>query len=90
MIEQSERSGQVRAFINEEGKDHPLDDITLALRVEVGSKDMKISELINLEKNSIIQLIQKAADPLIIYANEKPILRGQIICSNGKYHIRII
>jgi flagellar motor switch protein FliN/FliY len=67
-----------------------LDDITLDLRIEVGSAKMKISELLNLADGSIIKLQQKTTDPLIIYANDKPIARGQIISANGKYNIRII
>ena len=81
---------QIHSFMSKVGREHPLDDIVIALRVEVGSAQMKISELMNLQKNSIIQLMQKTTEPLIIYANDKPILRGQIISANGTYHIRII
>lgn len=90
MDEQSENQVLVNSYINEVGQNHPLDDIAIVLRVEVGNAKMKISELMNLEKNFIIQLFQKATEPLIIYANDKPILSGQIISANGKYHIRIM
>ncbi|KGP63726.1 hypothetical protein EP47_05020 [Legionella norrlandica] len=90
MFEQSEKPDQVNSSINEAGRDHPLDDIIISLRVELGSAKMKISELMGLGQNSIIQLAQKVTEPLIIYANDKPILRGQIISANGKYHIRIM
>ena len=65
-------------------------DITIDLSVEVGRTKMKISELLNLTKDSVIVLDQKPEDPLIIYANDKAIAKGQIISSNGKFSLQIL
>jgi flagellar motor switch protein FliN len=67
-----------------------LNDIMLNVQVEIGRAKIKISELVNLANGSIIQLEQEPLEPLIIYANDKPVLKGQIISTNGKYHIRIL
>lgn len=69
---------------------HVLHDIMLDLHIEIGRAKIKISDLMNMAEGSVIQLEQKSSDPLIIYANDKPIAKGQIISSNGKYNIRIL
>lgn len=67
-----------------------LNDITMDLTVEIGRAKIKISELLNLSKGSVIQLDQQADEPLHIYANDKLIAKGHIISANGKYSIRVI
>lgn len=90
MSQKSEEQEPFHTDTNPVEKDHPLNDITLDLRIEVGSAKMKISELMDLDNGSIIQLNQKTNEPLLIYANDKPILKGQIISAHGKYHIRVM
>lgn len=70
--------------------DELLNDLCMDLRVEIGRAQIKISELLNLSKGTIIYLDQKADEPLNIYANNKCIAKGHIISSNGKYCIRVI
>ncbi len=72
------------------GKGHILSDMQLELHVEIGRAKIKISELINLVEGSIVQLEQDLQEPLTIYVNDKPIAKGQIISSNGKYNIRVL
>lgn len=67
-----------------------FDDLMIDLHVEVGRVKMKISDLMKMSHGEIIQLDEKSNDPLIIYANDKPIAKGTIVSSNGKYNIRII
>ncbi|MFI4918030.1 MAG: FliM/FliN family flagellar motor switch protein [Legionellales bacterium] len=67
-----------------------LNDLSMDLTVEIGRAKMKISELLNLSKGTIIHLDQQADEPLNIYANNKCIAKGHIISANGKYCIRVI
>jgi flagellar motor switch protein FliN/FliY len=67
-----------------------LNEITMELTVEIGRAKIKISDLLNLSKGTIIHLDQHADEPLSIYANNKLIAKGHIISSNGKYSIRVI
>lgn len=71
-------------------RDHFLNDISLEILVEIGRAKIKISEAINLSQGSVVELEQTPQEPLIIYANDKEIAKGQIISSNGKYNIRIL
>lgn len=67
-----------------------LSDITMELAVEIGRAKIKISDLLNLSKGTIVHLDQPADEPLNIYADNKLIAKGHIISSNGKYSIRVI
>ncbi|MGQ3892735.1 FliM/FliN family flagellar motor switch protein [Legionella sp. CNM-4043-24] len=66
-----------------------LNDVVMDITVEIGRAKMKISELLNLKKGSIIELAQGADEPLHIFANEKLIAKGVIISANGKYCVKI-
>lgn len=66
-----------------------LNDVDMEITVEIGRAKMKISDLLNLKKGSVIELAQAADEPLQIFANDKPIAKGVIISTNGKYCVRI-
>jgi len=75
---------------NTGSKESMFDNIMLDLRVEIGRAKIKIAKLMALDIGDVVQLDQDPQAPLIIYANDKPIAKGQIISSNGKYSIRIL
>ena len=66
-----------------------LNDIDMQITVEIGRAKMKISELLNLKKGSVIELAQSADEPLQIFANEKLIAKGIIVSTNGNYCVKI-
>jgi flagellar motor switch protein FliN/FliY len=66
-----------------------LNDVQIILTIEVGRTQIKIRDLLNLTKDSIIDLNKSAGEPVDIYANGKLISRGNIITANGKYCIRL-
>lgn len=67
-----------------------LNDISVTLSIEVGRAQIKIRDLLNLTKDSIVDLNKNAGDPVDIYANGKLISRGNIITANGKYCVRLM
>ena len=67
-----------------------LNDITMDITIEVGKAKIKINELLHLDVGKVIALEQRADEPLNIYANDKLIARGHIICTNGQYSIRVL
>ncbi len=67
-----------------------LNDVSILLTIEVGRAQIKIRDLLNLTKGSIIELNKLAGDPVEIYANGKLISTGTIITANGKYCVRLI
>lgn len=66
-----------------------LNDVVMEISVEIGRTKMKISELLNLKRGTVIELAQGTDEPLHIYANDKMIAKGVIISANGKYCIKI-
>ena len=66
-----------------------LNDIPITLSIEVGRAQLKIRDLLNLTKDSIIDLNKLAGEPVDIYANGKLIAQGNIITANGKYCVRL-
>jgi flagellar motor switch protein FliN/FliY len=66
-----------------------LNDVQIVLTIEVGRTQIKIRDLLNLSKDSIIDLNKNAGEPVDIYANGKLISKGNIITANGKYCVRL-
>jgi flagellar motor switch protein FliN len=66
-----------------------LNNVDLEITVEIGRAKMKISDLLNLKKGSVIELAQAADEPLQIFANDKPIAKGVIMSINGKYCVKV-
>ncbi len=86
---QSEATGQPgKALFADKSMDF-INDVSIALTIEVGRTQIKIRDLLNLSKDSIIDLNKGADEPVDIYANGKLISRGNIITVNGKYCVRL-
>lgn len=66
-----------------------LNDVFIALSIEIGRAQIKIRDLLKLSKGSIIELDKLASEPVDIYANGKLIALGNIITANGKYCVRL-
>ncbi len=66
-----------------------LNDVSILLTIEIGRAQIKIRDLLNLTKDSIIDLNKLAGEPVDIYANGKLIAKGNIITANGKYCVRL-
>ena len=71
------------------GKLGILSDVSILLTIEVGRAHIKIRDLLNLTKGSVLELDKLAGDPVDIYANGKLISTGNIITANGKYCVRL-
>ena len=66
-----------------------LFDVQLSIVVEVGRTQMLISDLLELEEKSIIELDSMVGQPLDIRANDLLVARGEVIVVNEKFAIRI-
>lgn len=67
-----------------------LFDIEMNITVELGKSKVKIKDLLNFSKGSMLFLKRKKEDPLKVFANNKLIALGEIVFSDNKYGIRII
>ena len=66
-----------------------LFDVQLSIVVEVGRTHMLISDLLELDEQSIIELDSMVGQPLDIRANNLLVARGEVIVVNEKFAVRI-
>jgi len=66
-----------------------LFDVQLSIVVEVGRVQMLISDLLELNEESIIELDSLIGQPLDIRANDLLVARGEVIVVNEKFAVRI-
>ena len=66
-----------------------LFDVQLSIVVEVGRTQMPISDLLELDEQSIIELDSMVGEPLDIRANDLLVARGEVIVVNEKFAVRI-
>ena len=66
-----------------------LFDVQLSIIVEIGRTQMLISDLLELEEQSIIELDSMVGKPLDIRANDLLVARGEVIVVNEKFAVRI-
>jgi len=66
-----------------------LFDVQLSIVVEVGRTQMLISDLLELDEQSIIELDGMVGQPLDIRANDLLVARGEVIVVNEKFAVRI-
>ena len=66
-----------------------LFDVQLSIVVEVGRTQMLISDLLELEEKSIVELDSMVGQPLDIRANDLLVARGEVIVVNEKFAVRV-
>jgi flagellar motor switch protein FliN/FliY len=64
-------------------------DIPLKVTVELGRSKMPVSDLLNLNQGSIIELSKLAGEPLEVLVNDKLIARGEAVVVNEKFGVRL-
>ena len=69
---------------------HLLADIPLRLSVEVGSTSMRLSELMDLNAGSVVELDRQANELLDIMVNGTLVAKGEVVTVNGKFGIRVV
>ena len=81
--------------LTDEGKpvsDPKLDvilDIPVTLSMEVGQTDIPISNLLQLNQGSVIELDRVAGEPLDVMVNGTLIAHGEVVVVNDRYGIRL-
>jgi flagellar motor switch protein FliN/FliY len=67
-----------------------LADIPLRLSVEIGSTSLKLSELLDLQEGSVVELDRQAHELLDIMVNGRLIAKGEVVTVNNRFGIRIV
>jgi flagellar motor switch protein FliN len=64
-------------------------DVELEITVELGKKNMLISEILKIGKGSIIELQKSAGEPLDILVNGRKLAEGEVVVVDDHFGIRI-
>ena len=67
-----------------------LADIPVRLSVEVGSTALRLSELLDLNEGSVVELDRQSHELLDIMANGTLIAKGEVVTVNGRFGIRVV
>ncbi len=66
-----------------------LQDLQLNVFIELGRTQMKIKEILELERGYVIELDKLASEPVDIYVNNKKIAEGEVVVIDKHFGIRI-
>jgi flagellar motor switch protein FliN/FliY len=64
-------------------------DVKVQLTVRLGSCQLPMREVLELSPGAIIQLNQKASDPVGLYVNDKLIALGEVVVMEETFGIKI-
>ncbi len=64
-------------------------DIGLSLSVELGRKDMKIQDILNLGPGKIIELDKLAGEPVDLLVNGRLLAKGEVVVVDENFGVRI-
>ena len=66
-----------------------LQNISVAIKVEVGRTKMKIRDLLRLTQGSVVELERIAGEPLDLLVNDTVVAQGEVVLVNNRYGIRL-
>lgn len=66
-----------------------LMDVTLTITVELGRRDMRFGEVLELGKGSLVELNKVADEPVDIYVNQSKIAEGEVVVVDDHFGVRI-
>lgn len=64
-------------------------DITLQVRVELGSTRMTVEDVLNLAPGSVVELDRLAGEPVDIVINDRLIARGEVVVVEENFGVRV-
>ena len=74
-----------------EAPDHSLvRDVRVTATVEVGRRQMKLSEAMSIAPGSIIQLEREIDSPLDLLINGQVVARGEVVVVDSDFGLRIV
>jgi len=64
-------------------------DVKVKVTVQLGSCQLPMREVLELNQGTVIQLNQRASDPVGLYVNEKLIAYGEVVVVEDSFGIKI-
>jgi flagellar motor switch protein FliN/FliY len=87
--DQAEDNEIVEEAVNHHINPDVLQNISVAIKVEVGRTKMKIRDLLRLTQGSVVELERIAGEPLDLLVNDTVVVQGEVVLVNDRYGIRL-
>ncbi len=65
-------------------------DVPLRVTVEIGSAEMRVAELLQVDKGSVIELDRLAGEPADVLVNGRFVARGEVTVVDDRLAVRIL
>ena len=87
--DQADDNVVVEEAVNHHINPDVLQNISVAIKVEVGRTKMKIRDLLRLTQGSVVELERIAGEPLDLLVNDTVVAQGEVVLVNDRYGIRL-
>jgi flagellar motor switch protein FliN/FliY len=64
-------------------------DVKVKVTVQLGSVQLPMREVLELSAGSIVQLMQRASDPVGLFVNDKLVAYGEVVVVEENFGIKI-
>ena len=64
-------------------------DVKVRVTVQLGSSVLPMSDVLELDVGSVVQMNQNAADPVGLYVNDKLVAYGEVVVVEDNFGIKI-
>lgn len=78
----------VKSFIKDDKLDF-IKDLQLHVYIELGRTQMKVKDILELDRGYVIELDKLASEPVDVFVNNKKIAEGEVVVIDKHFGIRI-
>lgn len=64
-------------------------DVPLRVTIQLASRDMKVRDILQLQKSSVVELPKSAGENVDILVNERPLASGEVLELEGATGVRL-
>jgi flagellar motor switch protein FliN/FliY len=64
-------------------------DVQVEVTAQLGSCMMTMGEVLGLSAGTVVQLKQKATEPVVLCLNDKPVAKGEVVVVENSFGIKI-
>jgi len=66
-----------------------IQDMTIPLMVVMGKRESSVAEVAQIQEGTILELDSLAGEPVVLYAAEEPIAKGEVVVIDENFGIRV-
>lgn len=91
MNDVANKTDQEEAILTKTSLDesHPLADIQVDARIQFGSREMLLAELLELNAGDVLELDRLVTDPVDLLVGDRIVARGEVVVVSGNFALQI-